>query len=148
MELSLREVTSENLHDVLALEVAPEQTSYVATNAKSIAEAHYEPKAWFRAIANGDELVGFVMVYRDRAAPEFYVWRFMIDARHQGRGYGRRALELLLEEARSDGVDEVILNVRPGEHSALGFWLGLGFEDTGEIQDGQMLLRLPLDEPS
>jgi len=41
----------------------------------------------------------------------------------------------------------VILNVRPGEHSALGFWLGLGFEDTGEIQDGQMLLRLPLDEP-
>ena len=81
--------------------MAQEQSSYVATNAKSIAEAYFEPKAWFRAIGAGDELVGFAMVYRDPAAGIFYVWRFMIDARHQGRGYARRAMALLLDEARA-----------------------------------------------
>jgi diamine N-acetyltransferase len=147
MDVSLREVTRENLFDVLALAVAPEQEAYVSANAKSIAEAHFEPKAWFRAIAGDDELVGFVMVYRDPAEREFYIWRFMVDTRFQGRGYGRRAAELLLQEARADGADEVTLNVRPGEHSALVFWQKLGFEETGEIHQGQLLLRLSL-EPS
>jgi diamine N-acetyltransferase len=148
MDVSLREVTSENLSDVLALTVAREQEAYVATNAKSIAQAHFEPKAWFRVIAAGDELVGFVMVYRDRAARDFYIWRFMIDARHQGHGYGKRAVELLLEEARGDGVEEVTLNVQPGEHSALEFWRRLGFAETGEIHHDQLQMRLVLGESS
>ena len=144
MGVSLREVTQESLFEVLALEVAPEQRDYVSANAKSIAEAHFEPRAWFRAIAAGEQLVGFAMVYRDPDEREFHIWRVMVVARHQGSGYGRRAAELLLEEARSDGYDAVTLNVRPGEHSALGFWERLGFEDTGEVQHGQMLLRLGL----
>jgi diamine N-acetyltransferase len=148
MEVSLCEVTRDNLFDVLALEVAPAQTGYVSPNAKSIAEAHFEPKAWFRAIASGDELVGFAMVYRDPDEGEFHIWRFMVDARHQGHGYGRRAVELLLEEARSDGVGEVTLNVRPGEHSALEFWRRFGFEETGEIDYGQLRMRLALGELS
>ena len=142
--ISLREVTKDNVREVVALEVAQEQSSYVATNAKSIAEAYFEPKAWFRAIGAGDELVGFAMVYRDPAAGTFYVWRFMIDARHQGRGYGRRAMELLLDEARADGAREITLSVVPGEHSALDFYRRLGFEETGKIEHGELELRLSL----
>jgi diamine N-acetyltransferase len=142
--VSLREVTKDNVREVVALEVAQEQSWYVATNAKSIAEAYFEPKAWFRAIGAGDELVGFAMVYRDPAAGIFYVWRFMIDARHQGRGYGRRAMELLLDEARADDAREITLSVVPGEHSALDFYRGLGFEETGNIEHGELELRLLL----
>jgi diamine N-acetyltransferase len=142
--VSLREVTKANVREVVTLEVAQEQSSYVATNAKSIAEAYFEPKAWFRAIGAGDDLVGFAMVYRDPAAGIFYVWRFMIDARHQGRGYGRRAMELLLDEARADGAREVTLSVVPGEHSALDFYRRLGFEETGKIEHGEVELRLSL----
>jgi diamine N-acetyltransferase len=137
-------VTKDNVREVVSLEVAQEQSSYVATNAKSIAEAYFEPKAWFRAIGAGDELVGFAMIYRDPAAGMFYVWRFMIDARHQGRGYGRRAMELLLDEARADGAREITLSVVPGEHSALDFYRGLGFEETGNIEHGELELRLSL----
>jgi diamine N-acetyltransferase len=143
-DVSLRELTKDNVRDVLDLDVAADQSSYVATNAKSIAEAHFEPKAWFRAIAAGEVLVGFAMVYRDPAAGEFYVWRFMVDARHQGRGYGRRAMELLFEEARADGATEVVLSVVPGEHSALDFYRRLGFEETGKIDHGELEMRLPL----
>jgi diamine N-acetyltransferase len=144
MDVVFREVTSDNLGEVLALVVAPEQLSYVSANAKSIAEAHFEPKAWFRAVAAGDELVGFVMVKRDPAAADFYIWRFMIDARHQGRGYGDAAARLLLDEARRDGAAEVTLSVVPGEHSARGFWERFGFEDTGEVRWGQIVMRLRL----
>jgi diamine N-acetyltransferase len=146
--LELREITSDTVRAVTALAVAPEQEGYVSPNAVSIAEAYFEPKAWFRALACGDELVGFAMVYRDPEANEFHIWRFMVDAAHQGRGHGRRAAELLLEEARRDGIAEVTLNVRPGEHSALEFWQKLGFEDTGVVEYGQMRLRLSLAEPA
>lgn len=146
MDVSFREVTSANVHDVLALAVAPEQTGYVASNAKSIAEAHFEPKAWFRAVVAGEELVGFVMVYRDPSVKEFYIWRFMIDAGRQGRGIGRRAVELLLDEAREDGAEAVMLNVVPGEHSARDFYARLGFAETGELDGDEVVMRLPLTE--
>ena len=52
--VELREITSETVRQVTALAVAPDQEGYVAPNAISIAEAYFEPKAWFRAIAAGD----------------------------------------------------------------------------------------------
>jgi diamine N-acetyltransferase len=143
-EVTLREITAETVRDVTALAVAPEQQGYVASNANSIAEAYFEPKAWFRAIAAGDELVGFAMVYRDPEAGQFYVWRFMIDARHQRHGYGRRAMELLVEEARGDGVAEVTLSVVPGDRSAREFYACLGFEETGQVHEGEVEMRLAL----
>jgi diamine N-acetyltransferase len=45
--VQLREITPESLHAVLDLAVAPGQRQFVATNARSIAEAHFEPRAWF-----------------------------------------------------------------------------------------------------
>lgn len=142
--VTLREITSETVRSVTALEVSPEQRGFVAPNAVSIAQAYFEPKAWFRAVAAGDELVGFVMVYRDPPST-FYVWRFMIDARHQGRGYGRGAMELLLDEARGDGAKEVTLSVVPGEGSALAFYARLGFVETGEVEGDEHVMRLSLE---
>ncbi len=145
-DVELREITSETVRTVTALAVAPDQTGYVASNANSIAEAYFEPKAWFRAISAGDELVGFAMVYRDPGAGEFYVWRFMVDERHQGKGYGKRAMELLVEEARSDGASAVTLSVVPGDNSARDFYVRLGFEETGTVHGGEVEMRLPLGD--
>jgi diamine N-acetyltransferase len=142
--VELREVTAETVRAVTNLRVASDQEGYVAPNAVSIAQAHFEPKAWFRAVAAGDELVGFALVYRDPGAGEFYLWRFMIDARHQGRGYGRRAMQLLIEEARRDGVEQLLLSVVPGDGSARDFYARLGFEETGKVHEGEIEMRLPL----
>lgn len=83
--VELREITQDSLRAVLDLAVEPEQEPYVATNARSIAEGHFEPRSWFRAIYAGDDPVGFVMAFRD-PPKEFWVWRFMIDAGHPGQG--------------------------------------------------------------
>ncbi len=143
-KVELREITQESLQAVLDLAVEPEQEPYVATNARSIAEAHFEPRAWFRAVYADDDPVGFVMAFRD-PPNVFWVWRFMIDAGHQGKGYGRRALELLVGEARRDGVTEVKLSYHPGEHSPHSFYSRSGFVDTGEVDDGEIVMRLALD---
>jgi hypothetical protein len=59
--VELREITQDSLGAVLDLAVGPEQQPYVATNARSIAEAHFEPRAWFRAVYAGEDPVGFVI---------------------------------------------------------------------------------------
>ncbi|HYO45882.1 MAG TPA: GNAT family N-acetyltransferase [Gemmatimonadota bacterium] len=99
--ITLREVTKETLRDVLMLKVAPEQERFVATNAVSIAQAHFHPEvAWFRAIYADETPVGFLMLHDDPGKPEYHLWRFMIDKRFQKLGYGRRALDRLLDHVR------------------------------------------------
>ena len=143
-ETSLREITKETVRLVTALDVGPDQHGLVAPNSISIAEAYFEPKAWFRAIYYGEVPAGFAMVWRDPDERLFYIWRFMVDAGFQGKGVGRHAIELLLAEARADGVGEVTLSVVPGPHSATAFYEGCGFEATGEMHGGEAEMKLTL----
>ena len=61
--VSLREITADTVRTICALRVTPAQERLVAPNAVSIAQAHFEPAAWFRAIYAGDEPVGFAMLF-------------------------------------------------------------------------------------
>ena len=144
--VTLREVTKENLRDVLLLKVAPDQERFVASNAVSIAQAHFHPGvAWFRAIYADETPVGFLMLHDEPATATYYLWRFMIDERFQGLGYGRRALALLLEHVRSrPGATALILSHVPGEGDPSPFYAGLGFAHTGEEDDGELVMRLEL----
>ena len=145
-DVTLQEITRETLGAILKLKVAPSQESFVASNAVSIAQAHFQPEtAWFRGIYAGDEPVGFVMLDIDTTKPEYGVWRFMIDERQQGKGYGRKALHLVIEYVRTlPGATELLLSVVPGEGSPGPFYQGLGFTFTGEVQHGEHVMRLPL----
>jgi diamine N-acetyltransferase len=149
-EVSFREITKQTVRAICRLEVAPEQRGFVAPNAVSIAEAHFSPNAWFRAIYAGEEPVGFVMLSDDRGddtrEPEYYLWRFMIAAEHQGKGYGRRALELLVDHVRGLPRATTLLCscVPAAEGGPEPFYLGFGFEPTGEVDHGEMVLRLVL----
>ena len=144
-EVSLREVTKETVRAICDLALAPGQERFVAPNAVSIAEAYFEPKAWFRAIYAGEEPVGFVMLYDDQDKPEYFLWRLMIASPFQGKGYGRRAIELLLEEVRArPRATELFVSYVPGEGSPEHFYRRLGFEATGRVEHGEVVSRLPL----
>lgn len=145
LEVSLREVTKENLKDIFRLGVAESQSSFVATNEMSIAEAYFEAKAWFRAIYAGEQPVGFVMLYIDSERPKYYIWRFMIDQRYQGKGYGRKALELVIDFVRGfPNAREIFLHYVPAEGGAGPFYQKFGFVDTGEWEDDEKEMRLAL----
>ncbi len=146
-EVTLREVTAETVRDVLRLKVAPDQERFVAPNANSIAEAHFNPEhAWFRAIYADETPVGFLMLYDDPDAPTYFLWRFMIDRRYQGRGYGTRAFRALIEHVKGR-PDAMVLGVSyvPGPGSPDTFYKKIGFEDTGEMDEDEVIAQLLLD---
>ncbi len=145
--VTLREVTKETVQAVCELKVKQLQENYVADNAFSIAQAHFSEEAWFRAIYAGDTPVGFVMLHDDPAKGEYYLWRFMVDARYQGQGYGKRALERLIKYVRTrPNAKELRLSYVPGEHSSPEFYRKLGFVETGEKHDGEVEMRLSFTE--
>jgi len=144
-EVTLREVTAETVREICRLQVRPEQRGFVAENAVSIAQAHFEPRAWFRAVYADEEPVGFVMLYEDAEKQEYFLWRFMIAGGCQGKGYGRRALDLVVEHVRGlPGATELRSSYVPGEHGPRDFYLRYGFVETGEVDEGERVIRLAL----
>ena len=105
--VSLREITRDTVRTICRLEVAPEQRRFVASTAVSIAEAHFSPEAWFRAIYSGEQPVGFVMLSVRPEKPEYAFWRFLIGSDHQAKGYGSAAIRLLTDPVRSRGAAEL-----------------------------------------
>lgn len=142
-EVSLREITAETVVAICDLAVAPQQDNYVAPNALSIAQAHYSSHAWFRAIYADVTPVGFAMLYQDADEAKYYLWRFMIDARYQGFGFGRRALEQVIGYVRAQpGATEMTLTFVPGEYAPVTFYRRLGFVETGVEEDGELEMKL------
>ncbi len=153
--VSLREVTAENLRAVLALRVADAQTAFVASNATSIAEAHFHPEAWFRAIYADETPVGFLMLHDENLRPQprrldfYFLWRLMVDARYQRMGFGRRALELLVAHVCSQPhAHRIFTSFHAGEGSPETFYLKVGFRPTGRTVNGELELVLELAEPA
>ena len=147
----LREITADTVRAVTRLAVAPNQAGFVAPNAVSLAQALFAPEAWYRAVCCGIEAVGFVMLYDESlrspppAEPSVGVWRFMIDARHQGRGIGRAALRQVIEHVRAQRRFKALeLSYVPGPGCPEPFYLGLGFRHTDRMDGEEVVLELPL----
>lgn len=145
--VTLREITRENYREILKLKVSGDQNQFVATNAISLAQANFHPEAWYRGIYADDTPVGFAMLEIDTEKPDYYLWRFMIDKDHQGKGYGYQAMKLLIEHVKTlPNASEFFLSYVPADGSPQKFYEKLGFEDTGEVEEGENVMRLSLDK--
>jgi diamine N-acetyltransferase len=143
--VSLREVTADTVRTICRLDVSEAQKHFVASNAVSIAQAYFEPKAWFRAIYADETPVGFLMLYDDPEEPEYFLWRYMIDVRYQKLGFGKRAMDLLLDYVRSrPGAKELKLSCHPGEDGPEPFYRRYGFALTGKMLDAEAEMRIDL----
>jgi diamine N-acetyltransferase len=155
--VTLRPIDDTNRDAVVALAVAPDQERFVDGVAASVREAAANPRArpWLRAIYDGDTPVGFLML-ADGAEPgngvipwPYYLWRMLIDARWQGQGYGRSALDLVVAHLRErPAADTLVTSIVPGDGSPYGFYLRYGFQPTGDFFDHETVLALPLARPA
>jgi diamine N-acetyltransferase len=147
VNISLREITRDNWRECVRLKVADDQQKFVASNAVSLAQSKYEPECVPLAVYDGDIIVGFVM-YR----PEDYgiskLWfidRLMVGAQYQGKGYGRAAMEALIARLKAvPGYNAILISFVPGNEAAEKLYSSLGFVDTGEIEEGEIVYRLSL----
>lgn len=144
MKISLRAVTLENLDDVVDLRLLDHQREYLASNSYSIAEASLNPTLRTHAIYGDERVIGFVLYCTEEKGESesgiYGIWRLMVDAEVQGRGYGRQALELVLREICSgDAVRRIHICYKPDNDAAKRFYASLGFEEVGiEAETGEM----------
>ena len=78
-------------------------------------------------------------------AKEASIYRFMIDRKHQGKGYGRTALSKALEEIRAiPGVNRISIRYMPKNRVAKPFYASFGFVEVGWDRDGEVIAVLKL----
>ncbi|MCR3906256.1 MAG: GNAT family N-acetyltransferase [Tenericutes bacterium] len=148
-KLSLQLITDDNLNQVIKLSdtLSDYQKGCVAPNMYSIAEAYVNPgNAWPRAIYLDDKPIGFVMLSLTPDEIEekesYYLWRYMIAADYQNKGYGKAVLDLIVNKCKEDKKEYLYTSCEMKGDMPYQFYLKYGFIDTGVVAYGEEVLKL------
>ncbi len=146
VQVNLVPVNAENWRRVAGLEVAAEQRNYVAAPTYYLCLCHYgglwQPLA-IQAERGG--IIGLLMWAADEADGSCWLGGILIDQKQQGKGYGRRAVVAAIAKlAREHGYRQFALSYQPGNIRARQLYLSLGFVETGETEDDEVVARLTL----
>lgn len=155
--IHLERVTYLNWHDIEKLRVTGEQECFLTSNMESLAYAGIVREAGFHVftfgIYMGEKPIGFAMigydipydpdddlneVYRFTRS-SYFIWRFMIDKRYQGRGCGREAMRLILDFIKTAPCrkSEYAWLCYDSENTvARKLYASFGFEEVTEAGDG------------
>jgi diamine N-acetyltransferase len=102
VNVRLVELTARNWRACADLQVQASQEAFTRSALYSIAEAQFYPNTTTRGLATPEgELVGFALYGWDEDAGCWWIYRFLIDRRHQGKGYGRSGLKLVIDDLAS-----------------------------------------------
>jgi len=144
-KITLREITKVNWRECARLRVAEDQVEFVTGNAYSLAQSRYEPNCLPFGIYADGVIVGFVMYGLNEYDGRYWIFRFMIDERYQGKGYGKTALAEVIHRLRDDhDAREVRLSCNPANAPALRIYERAGFTRTGEMLGKEIVMRLKL----
>ncbi len=135
--LRLTDVTEENWPVVASLSVKDEQRGFVAPAIGILARGYVYRGCSARVFVIEDDgvVVGAALVREFTEEPLGYdLQQFMIDQRYQGRGYGSRALRMILEELRRENhFDHVEVCVKKEDAAAIRLYEKHGFVDSGYV---------------
>jgi diamine N-acetyltransferase len=139
MTIQLRPITADNWREAVRLKVAEHQKNWVAPNVYSLAQAAYETENRPHGVYDGETMVGFIMFGLEEYEGQ-QVWginRVMIGADFQRRGYGRAAMNAILNLMREeDAANDVYISYVPGNEGAPELYESFGFVHVGKTPDG------------
>ena len=74
----------------------------------------------------------------------YWIPRFMIDVSYQRKGYGKEAMQQVIDILKmNDECNYIGLSTEPDNDSAIHFYESLGFVNTGELLEGkEVILKL------
>lgn len=146
MAITLRPITEDNFIDAFNLKLKDGQERFVSHPIRSLAQAYvYRDQCQPFGIYSGGLMVGYVMVIYDRDVPEYDIWHMMIDGSQQGNGFGKAALELVLNYIKGKPFGDsgrVALTSNKDNPAALNLYKSFGFELTGGEDDDEIELAL------
>jgi ribosomal protein S18 acetylase RimI-like enzyme len=143
--VTLRIVGADDWREVAGLKVTEAQRAFVAEPTYYLALCAYG--GWHPlSVRLGERAIGFLMWTVDRADDSCWIGGFFIDVRHQRQGHGRRALAKALRMLADEGGHRrFALSYRP-DNPAKPLYGELGFRETGEVEDDEVVARLSLPE--
>jgi diamine N-acetyltransferase len=144
MPVTLKKINEDNWRECIALCVNDEQKRFVATNENGLALAYAHKEMNPRGIYSDETLVGFIMYACDPDDGLWYINRLMIDKKYQGKGYGKEALKILIEELKTEGIKSIDILHRPDNERAIKIYRELGFELTDEKVGDDVVSTLTL----
>lgn len=149
LNVGLEPVTIDNFETLLEMQLPPEQDRWLANNAYSIAQASFYPEWRMRAIYHDGAPAGFLLydVASHDEAGHYGIYRFMVEHPKQGRGIGRRALQLLLEELRAQpDARRITICYKPENIAARALYRSCGFMEVGVDDSGEMIAEIRLGQ--
>ncbi|OCA90680.1 hypothetical protein A8F94_02040 [Bacillus sp. FJAT-27225] len=143
MSVKLVSLTRDNWEDCANLTVNEEQKRFMASNLYSIAEVQFLPNFEAFGIDNGGKMVGFAMAGLDPDDNNYWIYRFMIDSTCQGKGYGKKGLETLVNMLKEkEGCHKIMVGFHPENTVAQKLYNAAGFVDEGIAPWGEKLACL------
>ncbi|MBQ9228148.1 MAG: GNAT family N-acetyltransferase [Eubacterium sp.] len=141
--IHLEDITRENWRQATFVTTDPERKcpldeEWVSSAAFSIVQSVYEPEWKSRLIMDDDTVIGFAFYgwWEVKKAPLFC--RYMIDIDYQGKGYGKRALPVIVDEMMTAyKTDRILLTLEQDNQRAVKLYTGFGFAPTGETFEGE-----------
>ena len=154
----LKKINRKNVGEILKLEVFDNQKRFVAPNNISIIEEYIaiveNGHVFTFGIYNDDAPVGFLMIgfdvnSDDEGAPKiakgnYNIWRFMIDKKFQGKGFGKKAMNLALEFVNTfpcGTAKYCWLSYESDNDIARQLYQSVGFVETDE-KDGEEIVAI------
>jgi diamine N-acetyltransferase len=130
--LHLSTITKENWVKAISLRVRDDQTKFVASNAVSLAQLNFLENFHAKGIYHGEEMIGFTLYGIDEDDHEYWIYRMMIDQKHQGKGYGLEAVKLVIEDIKNikeDHHKSITLSYEPTNEHASYVYKKMGFQE-------------------
>jgi diamine N-acetyltransferase len=145
-QVTLHPVTDDNWRDVAALSVTEAQRQFVAAPTYYLTLCCYGDLWRPLAVYLENEVIGFMMWAEDPSDGSCWLGGIIIDQHHQRRGYGRQAVEAAIALLGDEhGYEDFALSYAP-DNGAKHLYRRLGFRETGEWEDEEMVARLSLQE--
>jgi len=143
-QLSFQSITAKNWQACTKLELKPNQKDFIPSNLYSIAEAQFYPNANSKAIYADKELVGYVLYGQDLETKAWRLFRLMIDQSQQGKGYGKKAVQLVIKSLPKS-AKSLSLSYNPANQAAAKLYKSLGFEEQSINKKGNKEALLSLN---
>ena len=150
-DFQLIELT-DRAREFLLLDVHESQKNLVASVAQSFADALFPPDyatgtpiPWIRGVLHQSKPAAFIMCSDPSGQQkDAWLWRLFVDKSHQGHGIGKFAVEAVLTRYREMGCSRVLVCWAPSEGNAGDFYKKIGFVETGEMIDDEIVAEFKL----
>ncbi len=143
--LHLKTITKDNWVDAISLRVRDDQKNFVASNAVSLAQLNFLEHFHAKGIYHGEKMIGFALYGLDDDDHEYWIYRMMIDQKYQGKGYGKEAVKLVIEDIRTlkeNHHQTITLSYEPTNEHAKRIYEKMGFKEVeGLVIDGEQVSR-------